>query len=119
MGKRVENIDEASEKKPDEAVAAKPMITYVFEKAIKAYGEDITVIKMRRPVPRDIVEIGNPVIFYPHAEPVRVEHDYVKVVQMAARLSDPSIPSTSLLEMQLNDLVGLAWAMSPFFTPAR
>lgn len=122
MSKRVDNVhEEKKEEGETKDQSRKPgQVIYPLKTPIKSYGEDVKIIRMRRPTPRDLVTVGNPVIFYPHAEPVRIEHDYDKVVAMVARLStDPVIPSSSLADLDLNDLVGLAWAISPFFTPAR
>lgn len=97
--------------KPPENIAVEFPLTV----PIKAYGEEVKVIRMRKPTGADLVRVGNPVNFYPYADPVKVEHDMSKVVAMAARLSN--IPSASIEMMDSNDLIGMAWAMSPFFIP--
>lgn len=110
MSKRVENVNE---EKPE------TLSPYPLLKPIKSYGEEVRSIVMRKPNGGDLLAIGNPVIFSPHIDPPRIEHDLTKVLQMVARISTPSIPSTSLAELDPQDIVGLAWHISPFFTPAR
>lgn len=90
---------------------------YPLDKAIIAYGEEIKVIRMRAPDGDDLLAVGSPVIFYPHVDPPRVEHDLPKVIMMVARLA--KIPSSSLRSLDTQDIMGLAWTISPFFTPAR
>jgi hypothetical protein len=130
MTKRVEKVLEDDEKTEEEVKAsleqadASPdakdnFLVYPLNKPIKSYGETIRIVKMRRPEGMDLIMVGNPVIYYPHVEPPRVEHDFEKVVKMVARLSEPKIPTTSLAALDNQDLVGLAWAISPFFIPAR
>ena len=108
-----------TEEKKEDATKVPDFVTYPLKTPIMAYGEKIAVIKMRRPLGADLMTVGNPVIFFPYADPLRIEHDYSRVVAMVARLSDPAIPSSSLAELDPNDLTGIAWAISPFFTPAR
>jgi len=70
---------------------------------------------MRLPTGADLVRIGNPVLFYPHAEPAKIEHDMPKMLTMIARLSD--LPSSSIELMEPKDLIAAAWLLSPFFIP--
>jgi hypothetical protein len=99
-----------------EAKEAEIVIEYQLAEPINAYGEEIKVLKLRKPTGMDLIEIGNPVDFYPYAEPVKVAHDMPKVRAMLARLAN--IPSSSVARLGPRDLVGLAWAISPFFIPA-
>ncbi len=110
MSKRVEDVND---EKPE------TLPPYPLLKPVKAYGEEVRSIVMRKPNGGDLLAVGNPVIFSPHIDPPRIEHDLAKVLQMVARISQPSIPSTSLAELDPQDIVGLAWHISPFFTPAR
>lgn len=91
-------------------------IQFELSEPIMAYGEEVTILKIRKPTGLDLIEVGNPVTFYPYTEPVKVEHDMVKVRAMLARLAN--IPSSSVGNIGARDLVGLAWAISPFFIPA-
>lgn len=100
----------AEDKKPEIA------IEFPLDEPINAYGQEVTVLKLRKPTGLDLIEIGNPVNFYPYATPVKIEHDMPKVQAMVARLAN--IPSSSVVRIGVNDLVGLAWAISPFFIPA-
>jgi hypothetical protein len=92
-------------------------INYTPSKPIIAYGEKVVTLKMRRPTGEDLLAIGNPVKFSPYTDPPTVEHDYKKVVAMVARLA--KVPSSSLTDLDPEDLAGLAWTISPFFIPTR
>lgn len=119
MTKRVETVEETVAEEKQEQPADKGLLVWPLSKPIKSYGEELTVIKMRKPNGNDLLIVGNPVHWYPHVDPPRVEHDLTKVVTMVARLSEPKIPTTSLAELDPLDIIGLAWAISPFFIPAR
>lgn len=100
--------------------AAEPkdiIFTFPLRKPINAYGEEITVLELRRPTGADLVRVGNPVKFTPHAEPPIIEHDYVRVAAMVARLAN--VPSSSIERLEPDELTALAWGISPFFLPAR
>lgn len=97
--------------------AVPDVIRYELSKPILAYGKQISVLEMSRPTGADLVRVGNPVIFTPFTDPPRVEHDFAKVIAMVARLA--KVPSPSLEALDPDDLVGLAWGISPFFMPRR
>jgi phage terminase large subunit-like protein len=99
------------------ADAVEYALEFTLSKPIQAYGEDVSVLKMRKPTGKDLIQVGNPVTFYPHVEPVKIEHDMGRVVQMAARMAN--VPSSSIERMDPDELTALAWAISPFFIPAR
>jgi hypothetical protein len=105
-------------KEPEKTEDEKPeyAIEYPLSEPLKAYGETVSVLKLRKPTGVDLIEVGNPVTFYPYADPVKIEHDMPKVRAMLARLAN--IPSSSIERLGPRDLVGLAWAISPFFIPA-
>ena len=90
-------------------------VEYTLTTKIKAFDDEIGIIKLRTPNGADLIRVGNPVIFYPHAEPVKIEHDMPKMVTMISRLS--GIPVGSLERMSAEDLLGIAWSLSPFFIP--
>jgi Phage tail assembly chaperone proteins, E, or 41 or 14 len=101
---------EKNEEKPDIA------FEYPLAQPINAYNEEVSILKIRKPTGIDLIEVGNPVTFYPYADPVKVEHDFPKVRKMVARLAN--VPSSSVDRISPQDLIGLAWAISPFFIPA-
>jgi hypothetical protein len=101
----------ADEQEPEE-----DRIEYELTEPINAYGEEIKVLKMRKPTGVDLIRVGNPVAFYPNAEPIKIEHDMPRMVQMIARLT--GVPSSSIERMNPRDLIGVAWVLSPFFIPA-
>jgi hypothetical protein len=104
---------EEVEKAPDDDDAA---LEYTLKKPILAMGEEKTVLKFREPTGADLIAVQNPVIFYPYAVPVKIEHDMPKMVAMIARLAN--IPSSSVAQISPQDLIGIAWLLSPFFLPA-
>ncbi|KWV43419.1 hypothetical protein AS156_25220 [Bradyrhizobium macuxiense] len=91
-------------------------IEFALRTPILAYGEEISVLKIRKPMGADLVAVGNPVKFSPFTSPPTVEHDYPKIVEMAARLAN--VPSSSLTKLDPEDLITLAWTITPFFVPA-
>jgi hypothetical protein len=100
----------------DEQETEEERIEYQLTEPINAYGEEVKVLKMRKPTGLDLIRIGNPVTFYPMIDPPRIEHDMPKMVQMIARLS--GVPSSSIERIDPRDLIGIAWLVSPFFIPA-
>jgi len=102
----------------DQGDASKPdgPLEFKLSKPILSFGKQIDTLTLRKPTGADLIRIGNPVIFTPHVDPPRVEHDMARVIAMVAKLS--GVPSTSLETLDPADLVGLAWAISPFFMPA-
>lgn len=94
----------------------KPDLVFELTTPILSYGEEIKVLNLRKPTGADLIRIGNPVLFTPHVEPPRVEHDMPRMVTMIATLSNT--PSSSIATMDPKDLIGLAWSLSPFFIPA-
>ncbi|KWV48039.1 hypothetical protein AS156_19205 [Bradyrhizobium macuxiense] len=91
-------------------------IEFTLSTPIIAYGEEISVLKIRKPTGADLVSVGNPVEFSPFTSPPTVKHDYQKMTEMVARLAN--VPSSSLQKLDPTDLVSLAWAVTPFFIPA-
>jgi Phage tail assembly chaperone proteins, E, or 41 or 14 len=102
-----------ADEKPREEFA----IEYPLDEPIKAYNEEVKVLKLRKPNGNDLIQVGSPVIFYPHVEPPKIEFDMPKVIAMLARLSNT--PSSSIAMIGPQDLTGLAWAISPFFIPGQ
>lgn len=92
------------------------VIEFPLRKPLKAYGEEVSVLKIRKPTGADLLRVGNPVKFYPFAKPPLVEHDMPRMIEMVARLSN--VPSSSLEQLDPDELTTLAWHVSPFFIPA-
>lgn len=108
--------DNAEQAGPDTA-ALDPFITFTLTKPIVAYGVEVNELKLRKPTGADLLQIGNPVKFFPYTDPPQVEHDYKRVVAMVARLAN--VPSKSLEALDPEELAALAWDISPFFVPKR
>jgi hypothetical protein len=107
----VDKDTKQAEQKPD------MLGEFTLSKPIKAYGEDISVLKLRRIIGKDLTQLGNPVIFTPHTEPPRIDFDFDKLVAMIARLA--AVPSASLEEADPQDLIELGWTLVPFLIPVR
>jgi hypothetical protein len=97
--------------------AAEIAAEFILSKPIIAYGEEVTVLKMRKPMGADLLRVGNPVKFSPYTDPPQIEHDYPKLLAMVARLS--KVPSSSLSQIDTDDLTALAWTVTPFFIPSK
>jgi hypothetical protein len=101
----------------DETAADDVAIVFTLSKPIIAYGDEVKVLRLRKPTGADLLRVGNPVKFSPFTSPPTVEHDYAKVIAMAARLAN--VPSSSLEKLEPEELTSLAWELSPFFIPTR
>ncbi|MGY3278125.1 phage tail assembly protein [Bradyrhizobium sp. S3.7.6] len=112
MAKTPKNaVADADEEKEEIAVE------FALTKPINAYGEEVKVLKLRKPMGADLLRVGNPVKFSPYTDPPQVDHDYGKVLAMVARLAN--VPSSSLERLDTDDLSALAWTITPFFIPSR
>lgn len=92
------------------------IIEFKLKKPILSYGEQVSVLKIRKPTGADLVRVGNPVKFNPYVSPPSVEHDFTKLVAMVARLAN--VPSSSLEALDPEELTALAWELTNFFLPA-
>lgn len=105
-----------AEEVKEEVKSSSSEIEFPLKTPINAYGEDVSVLKLRKPTGADLIAVGNPVKFSPFTKPPTVEHDYPRIVEMAARLAN--VPSSSIAKLDPDELIMLAWAISPFFIPA-
>jgi len=94
-------------------------VTVTLSVPIIAYGETVSELTFRRPVGKDQIEIGNPVIFDPMFDPPRMTHDAKIMAAMMRRLVKGNIPITSFEQMDCNDMTNCWWALTRFFTPMR
>jgi Phage tail assembly chaperone proteins, E, or 41 or 14 len=97
--------------KPEAEAAAKLELS----KPIEAHGETITVINFREPTARDLLSIGNPVIFDPFQTPPKITHDEGKMHLMISTLGN--IPPSSVQMLTTRDWTTCAWILTPFFLP--
>jgi hypothetical protein len=107
-----------SEEVKKEQPAEKPAEEFVevkLSKPINSFGEELSVLKLRRPTGADLIRIGNPVIFDPITDPPRITHDMPKMVQMLMRLS--GVPTSSFDQLDPRDLVAASWAVTNYFLP--
>ena len=102
-------------KKQPSVVEEEERFDFNLSSPINSFGEMVSVLKWRRPNGADLIKVGNPIVFYPYLEPVKVEHDFVKVVQMMARLT--GTPTSSLEKLDPEDIASFAWTITPFFIP--
>lgn len=108
-----DRVSKRIDKPEEEPLPEKPALIYELREPIKSYGEEVSVIEMRAPNGGDLLAVGNPVIFFPQTDPIKIEHDYPKVLSMVSRLAN--IPSSSLAKMDVRDIIGISWAVTPFF----
>jgi hypothetical protein len=101
--------------KKTEVVVRAPAFVYALKTPIEAHGEKLTELRFRAPTAKDILEIGNPVIFDPVSDPPIMTHDMHKMQAMLSRLAE--VPPSSILELGPRDLVSCAWGVTPFFVP--
>ncbi|MGH6739381.1 MAG: phage tail assembly protein [Bradyrhizobium sp.] len=87
---------------------------FPLSRPIKAYDEEVDVLKVRRPTAIDLIQIGNPVLYTPGSPP-RIELDFVKLIAFLARLSQ--VPSSSLERLDPQDLIEIGWSLAPFLVP--
>lgn len=99
----------------DKPAAAIPAFSLTLTTPIQAHGDDVPVLNFRKPTARDILTIGNPVIFEPASDPPKITHDERKMTAMLSALA--GVPPSSILQLEPEDWVSAAWGVSPFFLP--
>jgi Phage tail assembly chaperone proteins, E, or 41 or 14 len=109
-----------AEQMPESAAAAirveDGVTTVELQKPIAVFGDKVASLKFRRPTAAELVTARhNPVIFDTVSDPPLIRHDYLHVMDWIALLTKQ--PRSSLLTMDVVDLVSCAWAMTPFFMP--
>jgi hypothetical protein len=92
-----------------------PAFKCELSRAIEAHGETVSVLIFREPTARDLLQIGNPVIFDPISDPPRVTHDERKMHAMLSLLGN--VPPSSIAQLSPRDWVSCAWGLTPFFVP--
>jgi hypothetical protein len=100
----------------DDVAPVADRATFKLSKPMAAMGRQISELSLRAPLGSDLLQVGNPVVFYPYEDPPKVEHNMAKMVAMAARLSGQ--PSSSVAKIETDDLIKLTWMLSPFFVPS-
>jgi hypothetical protein len=102
---------------PDKVAAPgnPPGFSCELSKPIEAHGEQVTVLNFREPTARDLLSIGNPVIFDPISDPPKVTHDERKMTQMMSALA--AVPPSSIQQLTPRDWITCAWGLTPFFVP--
>jgi Phage tail assembly chaperone proteins, E, or 41 or 14 len=108
-------MSEAEMKKEAAEKPAEEFVEVTLSKPINSFGEQVSVLKLRKPTGADLIRIGNPVIFDPITDPPRITHDMPRMVQMLMRLS--GVPTSSFDQLDPRDLVSCAWAVTNFFLP--
>lgn len=90
-------------------------IAYTLSVPIKAHGEELQVLDVRRPTTQEVRAIKTLPYKIDKSEDVSLDMDAVcKYVAVCA-----TIPQSSVEQLDLSDLNGLAWMIAGFFmTPA-
>ena len=70
---------------PEEKETPLPGYTCELTRPIEAHGNTLTVLTFREPTARDLLSIGNPVIFDPISDPPKIMHDEKRMNQCYRR----------------------------------
>ena len=108
-------VSDNKSEKESSAPAPAPAFKCELSKPIEAHGVIMTEISFREPTARDLLAIGNPVIFDPISSPPRVTHDEHKMHAMLSLLGN--IPPSSVQMLSPRDWITCAWGLTPFFVP--
>lgn len=92
-----------------------PAYTCELSKPIEAHGSSMLLLTFREPTARDLLSIGNPVIFDPISDPPKILHDEKRMNAMMSLLA--GVPPSSIASMSPRDWVTCAWGLTPFFVP--
>jgi hypothetical protein len=115
MDQRVETAEIKPETEEEKPARLPDLIEFELIDPIMAYGEEVKVLKIRKPTGADLLRIGNPIKIGMFSEPPTIDYDFPKVIAMVARLTN--IPSPSLEKLSTDQMVALAITISPFFMP--
>ena len=100
---------------PEEKAAPLPGYTCELMRPIEAHGQTVTVLVFREPTARDLLSIGNPVIFDPISDPPKIMHDEKRMNAMLSQLA--GVPPSSIANLSTRDFITCAWGVTPFFVP--
>jgi hypothetical protein len=100
---------------PEEKATPLPGYTLELTRPVEAHGQQITKLSFREPTGRDLLSVGNPVIFDPISEPPKIIHDERRMNAMMSLLA--GVPPSSIAQMSPRDWVTCAWGLTPFFVP--
>lgn len=92
-----------------------PAFVHELERAIQAHGEEVKTLTFREPTARDLLNIGNPVIFNMFASPPIVTHEPNIMLAMLSRLGN--VPPSSIEQLTTRDLIDCSWGITRFFLP--
>jgi hypothetical protein len=108
---------EASAPPIPEEETATPLPGYTCEltRPIEAHGQTVTTLVFREPTARDLLSIGNPVIFDPISDPPKIMHDEKRMNQMLSALA--GVPPSAIANLTTRDFITCAWGVTPFFVP--
>jgi hypothetical protein len=100
------------EEKPD---APLPAYTLELSRPVEAHGQQVSTLVFREPTGRDLLNVGNPVIFDPISDPPKIIHDERRMNAMMSALA--GVPPSSIMAMSPRDWITAAWGLTPFFVP--
>lgn len=89
----------------------------VFSRAYQAHGDAISRIRLRRPVTKEIRQIGNPLVFDTNERGGMVikEINLDRIARYVVVLSDPPLPPSTVDQLDYFDLDACAAVIGPFF----
>lgn len=99
----------------ERASKPEPGFVHELERPIQAHGETVKTLTFREPTARDLMQIGNPVIFNMFVTPPVVTHDVVVMGAMLSRLGN--VPPSSIEQLTTRDLIDCSWGITRFFMP--
>lgn len=100
---------------PEEKPTPIPGYTLELTRPVEAHGQQMTKLTFREPTGRDLLTIGNPVIFDPISTPPKIIHDERRMNEMMSALA--GVPPSSILALTPQDWITCAWGLTRFFVP--
>lgn len=91
--------------------------TIPLTKPITAHGEEVTALIFREPVPRDLMELGSPMLMVPGSDgTVGLDIRHAVVGRYISRLA--AIPMSSVNDLSVADFLACSGAILPFLQGA-
>jgi hypothetical protein len=100
---------------PEEMPTPLPGYSIELTRPIEAHGQQVSKLVFREPTGRDLLNVGNPVVFDPISDPPKVMHDERRMNAMLSLLAN--VPPSSILALSPRDWITCAWGITPFFMP--
>lgn len=110
--------DRKKDRKIEDA-AVDPWASGIFEfelrAPVKAYDDNLSALKFRKPTSEDTIVVGSPVTVNMLTDPVQVAFNDRKMAEMLSRLA--GVPVSTIGQMDTKDFAAACWIIAPFFLP--